>query len=103
MTLYAPIRFIKPIETAADKTKLTRSGLGLGLGTLCGLLANNTAISQYPHFPMFSPASVDGAYRPVVWAADLAFSAFFALCAAARFSLPSLMAATRAAERASGR
>ena len=36
-------------------------------------------------------------------AAVLAFSAFFTLWAAVRFSLPSLMAAWRAAERASGR
>jgi hypothetical protein len=47
-------------------------------------------------------------YRPVDWpaallAAVLAFSAFFTLWAAVRFSLPSLMAAWRAAERASGR
>jgi hypothetical protein len=47
-------------------------------------------------------------YRPVAWpaadlAAVLAFSAFLTLWAAVRLSLPSLMAAWRAAERASGR
>ena len=87
--------------------RLASSRLWLWCRALCCLLANHTAVSlalslcEGSDCPCFT-------HRPVVCpfaalAAVLAFSAFFTLCAAARFSLPSLIAAERLAARASGR
>lgn len=89
--------------------RLAGSGLRLGLSTLRLLLANDAARNLSVYCSLSRTQEVIlYTYRPVVWpaadlAAVLAFSAFFALSLCLRFSLPSLTAWARAAERASGR
>lgn len=85
---------------------LTSLGGDLGRRALSGLLAD-LAVWRSICIDVIGK-NKGKTYRPVVWpaadlAADLAFSAFFALSEAARFFLPSSMACLRAAVRASGR
>lgn len=90
----------KNIKAVAFYPALTGGSLDLWCGSLGALLSNNTVkiVSLISTGKWYG----DRTNRPVAWLAVLAFSAFFTLCAALRFSLPALMASARAAERASG-
>ena len=87
------------------KPCLTSRSLDLRRSALRSLLAYHTVPMSASSTYLYPCLCMT--YRPVVCpAADfeavLAFSAFFTLCAAARFSLPSFVACERAAARASG-